>query len=65
MRGRAAGFGTRISSMGLLVAIRFLDLLTQGANHFFDECDFWRCQFIFLVKFFISPLLLEVLTRHK
>ena len=51
--------------MGLLVAIRFLDLLTQGANHFFDECDFWRCQFIFLVKFFISPLLLEVLTRHK
>src|SRR6218665_395301 len=59
MRGRASGFGARISSMGLLI-VHF-----HWTNQLLDVSDFLIGDSIFLVELFVCPWLREVLKRNE
>src|SRR2546423_12915890 len=50
MRGRATGFGARISSMGLLIA------LAHRTNHAVDERDLVLCDAVLLVEHPVRPV---------
>src|SRR5450830_351333 len=73
MRGRASGFGVRISSMEGLLIVTFAngDISKQvtgqlhRADNLLNELDLGRRDVIFCVQFFVRPSLCPLLRGHE